>query len=60
MVRALVNRDDDNVFLRIGLTPQKINLTVFRYLSDSTQYNIKLEAAFMDTSKLNMLFNTIQ
>lgn len=57
-MRALVIRDDDNVLRRIDRTPQKSTLTVLRYLSESKQYNIKLEAAFTVTSKLKILFNT--
>lgn len=55
VVRPLVNRDDDNVFLRIGFMPQKIALTVLRYLSDSAQYNMKFDAAFRLTNKLKKL-----
>lgn len=53
-----MNLDEDIVLRRIGRPPQNIALTVLRYLSDSRQYSIKLDAAFTVINKLKMLFNT--
>lgn len=46
---------EDIVFCRLIFRPRNNSFTVLRYLSDSAQYNRKLQAAFSIVKKLQTL-----